>query len=96
MCEETKVFSDVRRDYFLERASRVCEGVTVEHYNRWKKWSETNHQPTHDPIKFIKDLTRLSRTEISKRIFPWHLENGKRVDDHYEKIKIKSTGESKC
>lgn len=95
MCEETRDFSEVRRDYFLEQASRVCEGVTEDHYNRWKKWAESNNHPTHDPIKFIKDLTKLSRIEISNRIFPWHWENGKRVDDHYEKIKIKLTGETK-
>lgn len=82
----------VRRDYFLERANRVCEGVTANHYERWKKWSEENNQKRLDVVKFISDLTRLSYDDVKTRLFAYHMEtkNGKkvRVDDHYEKIKI--------
>lgn len=88
MDEEIVDFSEVLRDYYLERASRVCSGVTVEHYDRWKKWSEKN-KLRMNLAKFIQDLTQLSRDEVSNRLFPWHWENGKRVDDHYEKIILK-------
>lgn len=77
------------RDYYIERASRVCSGVTVDHYERWKNWSRKNNLPM-DPIKFISDLTKLTRDEVTNRLFPWHMEikNGKkkRVDDHFDLI----------
>ncbi|MDG6135638.1 hypothetical protein NF702_00050 [Lactococcus petauri] len=82
-------FSEVLRDYYLERAGRVCSGVTVEHYERWKQFQEKNNLRT-DPVKFIRDLTKMSREEVTNRIFPWHMEtvNGKRVrvEDHFDLI----------
>lgn len=89
MDEEMASFSEVLRDYYLERASQVCSGVTVDHYERWKNWSKNNNLPM-DPIKFISDLTKLTRDEVTNRLFPWHMEviNGKkvRVDDHFDLI----------
>ncbi len=89
MDEEMVSFSEVLRDYYLERASRVCSGVTVEHYERWKQLREKNNLRT-DPVKFICDLTKLSRDEVTNRLFAWHMEikNGKkvRVNDHFELI----------
>lgn len=89
MDEEMASFSEVLRDYYLERASQVCSGVTVDHYERWKNWSKNNNLPM-DPIKFISDLTKLTRDEVTNRLFPWHMEviNGKkvRVNDHFELI----------
>ncbi|WP_416037502.1 hypothetical protein ACL43R_08350 [Lactococcus formosensis] len=89
MDEERVSFSEVLRDYYLERAGRVCSGVTVEHYERWKQFQEKNNLRT-DPVKFIRDLTKLTREEVTNRIFSWHMEtvNGKkvRVDDHFELI----------
>lgn len=77
------------RDYYLERASRVCSGVTVEHYERWRKLLKEKNLPT-DPVKFICNLTKLSREEVINRIFSWHMEtiNGKRVrvEDHFDLI----------
>lgn len=77
------------RDYYIERASRVCSGVTVEHYERWKQFQEKNNLRT-DPVKFIRDLTKLTREEVTNRIFSWHMEtvNGKRVrvEDHFDLI----------
>ncbi|MBS4460501.1 hypothetical protein [Lactococcus petauri] len=82
-------FSEVLRDYYLERAGRVCSGVTVEHYERWKQFQEKNNLRT-DPVKFIRDLTKMSREEVTNRIFSWHMEtvNGKRVrvEDHFDLI----------
>ena len=82
-------FSEVLRDYYLERAGRVCSGVTVEHYERWKQFQEKKNLRT-DPVKFIRDLTKMSREEVTNRIFPWHMEtvNGKRVrvEDHFDLI----------
>lgn len=88
MDEEVVDFSAVLRDYYLERASRVCSGVTADHYDRWKKWSEKNNLRIN-LAKFIQDLTQITRDEVSNRLFSWHWENGKRVDDHYEKIILK-------
>ncbi|MEQ7326230.1 hypothetical protein ABQD51_10485 [Lactococcus garvieae] len=82
-------FSEVLRDYYLERAGRVCSGVTVEHYERWKQFQEKNNLRTN-PVKFIRDLTKLTREEVTNRIFSWHMEtvNGKRVrvEDHFDLI----------
>lgn len=82
-------FSEVLRDYYLERAGRVCSGVTVEHYERWKQFQEKNNLRT-DPVKFIRDLTKMSSEEVTNRIFSWHMEtvNGKRVrvEDHFDLI----------
>ena len=89
MDEEMVSFSEVLRDYYLERAGRVCSGVTVEHYERWKQFQEKNNLRT-DPVKFIRDLTKMSREEVTNRIFSWHMEtvNGKRVrvEDHFDLI----------
>lgn len=89
MDEEIVNFSEVLRDYYLERASRVCSGVTVEHYERWRKLLKENNLRT-DPVKFICDLTKFSRLEVTNRLFAWHMEikNGKkvRVDDHFDLI----------
>lgn len=89
MYEEMVSFSEVLRDYYLERAGRVCSGVTVEHYERWKQFQEKNNLRT-DPVKFIRDLTKMSREEVTNRIFSWHMEtvNGKRVrvEDHFDLI----------
>lgn len=89
MDEEIINFSEVLRDYYLDRAGRVCSGVTVEHYERWKQFQEKNNLRT-DPAKFIRDLTKMSREEVTNRIFPWHMEtvNGKRVrvEDHFDLI----------
>ena len=80
---------NIIRDYYLERAGRVCTGVTIEHYERWKKLLKKNNLRM-DPVKFICDLTKLSRDEVSQRIFAWHMEtlNGKRVrvEDHFDLI----------
>ncbi|MEQ7260111.1 hypothetical protein ABQD63_10485 [Lactococcus garvieae] len=89
MDEEMVSFSEVLRDYYLERAGRVCSGVTVEHYERWKQFQEKNNLRTN-PVKFIRDLTKLTREEVTNRIFSWHMEtvNGKRVrvEDHFDLI----------
>lgn len=89
MDEEMVNFSEVLRDYYLDRAGRVCSGVTVEHYERWKQFQEKNNLRT-DPVKFIRDLTKMSREEVTNRIFSWHMEtvNGKRVrvEDHFDLI----------
>lgn len=89
MDEERVSFSEVLRAYYLERAGRVCSGVTVEHYERWKQFQEKNNLRT-DPVKFICDLTKLTREEVTNRIFSWHMEtvNGKRVrvEDHFDLI----------
>lgn len=89
MDEEVVDFSAVLRDYYLERAGRVCSGVTIEHYERWRKLLKENNLRT-DPVKFICDLTKFSRDEVTNRLFPWHMEviNGKkvRVNDHFELI----------
>lgn len=89
MDEEMVNFSEVLRDYYLDRAGRVCSGVTVEHYERWKQLRENNNLRT-DPVKFIRDLTKMSREEVTNRIFSWHMEtvNGKRVrvEDHFDLI----------
>lgn len=89
MDEEIVNFSEVLRDYYLERASRVCSGVTVEHYERWRKLLKENNLRT-DPVKFICNLTKLSRDEVTNRLFAWHMEikNGKRVrvEDHFDLI----------
>lgn len=82
-------FSEVLRDYYLDRAGRVCSGVTVEHYERWKQFQEKKNLRT-DPVKFIRDLTKMSREEVTNRIFSWNMEtvNGKRVrvEDHFDLI----------
>lgn len=78
---------DELRDYYLELASRVCDGLTPEHFDRWLKWAEEN-ELLMSPWMFISSITSLSVEEVSKRIFPWHTEPGKRVEDEYEKIKI--------
>lgn len=87
--ETVRDFSEVLRDYYLELAGRACSGVTVEHYERWKDWSKKNNSPM-DLIKFICNLTKLSRDEATNRVFAWHMEtiNGKRVrvEDHFDLI----------
>ena len=89
MDEEMVNFSEVLRDYYLDRAGRVCSGVTVEHYERWKQFQEKKNLRT-DPVKFIRDLTKMSREEVTNRIFSWNMEtvNGKRVrvEDHFDLI----------
>lgn len=89
MDEEIVDFSEVLRDYYLDRAGRVCSGVTVEHYERWRTLRKKNNLRT-EPVKFICDLTKLSRDEVTNRLFAWHIEivNGKRVrvEDHFDLI----------
>lgn len=89
MDEETKDFEEVLRDYYLERASRVCSDVTVEHYASWTAWAKKNNV-RRDPLKFVQALSKLSREEAKKRLFAYHMEtiNGKRVrvDDHFDLI----------
>ncbi|ABD63862.1 hypothetical protein [Lactococcus lactis] len=36
-----KKMDDLRK-YYLELASRVCEGITPDHYDRWLKWAKEN------------------------------------------------------
>lgn len=61
----------------------------IEHYERWRKLRKKNNLRT-EPVKFICDLTKLSRDEVTNRLFAWHMEikNGKkvRVNDHFELI----------
>ncbi|MGO2677864.1 MAG: hypothetical protein ACTH9S_10635 [Lactococcus lactis] len=78
---------DDLRKYYLELASRVCEGITPDHYDRWIKWAKENGLLI-SPWMFISSITSLSVEEVSERISPWHMEHGKRVEDEYEKIKI--------
>lgn len=78
---------DKLRAYYVELAERVCVGVTAEHYDRWHKWAIENHL-TISPGMFISSITSLSSDKVSERIFPWHIEHGKRVNDEYKKIKI--------
>ena len=33
---------DDLKAYYLELASRVCEGITPDHYDRWIKWAKEN------------------------------------------------------
>lgn len=77
------------QEVYLMLASRVCDGVTPEHYDTYRTWY---YQKKRDfaisPIRFIAALAKISIDETSKRISPWHMEHGKRVDDEYEKIKI--------
>lgn len=75
------------RKYYLELASRVCDGITPWHLDEWIKWAKANGILL-SPWLFISSKTGLSVDEVSKRISPWHMEHGKRVDDEYEKIKI--------
>lgn len=75
------------KDYYLELASRVCDGLTPDHYDRRLKWAKENGLLI-SPWMFISSITSLSVVEVSKRILPWHMEHGNRVEDEYEKIKI--------
>ena len=75
------------RKYYLELASRVCDGITPSHLDEWLKRAKAN-EILLSPWLFISSKTGLSVDEVSKRISPWHMEHGKRVDDEYEKIKI--------
>lgn len=75
------------KDYYLGLASRVCDGITPEHYDRWLKWAKENGLLI-GPWMFISSITSLSVAEVSKRISLWHMEHGKRVEEEYEKIKI--------
>ncbi|WP_288625041.1 hypothetical protein [uncultured Lactococcus sp.] len=78
---------DDLRKYYLELASRVCEGITSGHLDEWLKWANANGILL-SPWLFISSKTGLSVEEVSERISPWHTEHGKRVEDEYEKIKI--------
>lgn len=73
------------KNYYLELAGRVCTGVKPEHYNRWYKWAKEQGM-TISPWIFIASLTGLRNDKVSDHIFPWHMAQGKRVDDEYEKI----------
>lgn len=75
------------RKYYLELASRVCEGITPRHLDEWLKWAKANGILL-SPWLFISSKTGLSVEEVSERISPWHIEHGKRVNDEYKKIKI--------
>lgn len=75
------------RKYYLELASRVCDGITSEHLDEWLKWAKANGILL-SPWLFISSKTGLSVEEVSERISPWHMEHGKRVEDQYEKIII--------
>ncbi|MGY0164980.1 hypothetical protein [Lactococcus petauri] len=89
MDEEMFSFSEILRDYYLERASIVCSDVTVKHYESWTSWAKKNNVRM-DPLKFIQALSKLSREEAKERLFAYHMEtiNGKRVrvDDHFDLI----------
>ncbi|MDT2909113.1 hypothetical protein [Lactococcus lactis] len=78
---------DEIRKYYLELASRVCEGITPRHLDEWLKWAKANGILL-SPWLFISSKTGLSVEEVSERISPWHIEHGKRVNDEYKKIKI--------
>lgn len=58
--------------------------ITPDHYDRWIKWAKENGLLI-SPWMFISSITSLSVAEVSKRILPWHMEYGKRVEDEYEK-----------
>ena len=78
---------DELKDYYLELASRVCDGITPGHLDEWLKWAKENGILL-SPWVFVSSKTGLSVSEVSKRISPWHMEHEKRVEDEYKKIKI--------
>lgn len=65
---------DDLKAYYLELASRVCEGITPDHYDRWIKWAKENGLLI-SPWMFISSISSLSAAEVSKRISPWHMEH---------------------
>ena len=75
------------RKYYLELASRACDGITTGHLDEWLKWAKANGILL-SPWLFISSKTGLDVAEVSNRIFPRHMEHGKRVEEEYEKIKI--------
>ncbi|MGN8065489.1 hypothetical protein ACTCUF_02970 [Lactococcus lactis] len=72
------------RKYYLELASRVCDGLTPGHLDEWLKWAKATGILLSSWM-FISSKTGLSVAEVSNRIFPWQTEHGKRVEDEYEK-----------
>ena len=75
------------RKYYLELASRVCDGITPGHLDEWFKWAKANGILL-SPWLFISSKTGLSVAEVSERISPLKMEHGIRVEDEYEKVKI--------
>lgn len=78
---------DKLKNYYLELANRVCEGVTPDHYDKWLIWAKENSLLI-SPWMFIATITTLDTDKVSRLIFSWHMEHGKRVDDKYHKIKL--------
>nr|WP_023164640.1 hypothetical protein [Lactococcus lactis] len=74
---------DDLRKYYLELASRVCDGITPGHLDEWLKWAKANGILL-SPWLFISSKTGLSVAEVSERISPWHMEHGKRVEEEWE------------
>lgn len=87
--ENNPMANDKMRDVYLSLASRVCEGLTPSHYDKYVSWYfEKPRDFRISPIHFIMAVSGLNREKAIKRIAPWHMEHGQRVDDEYEKIKI--------
>lgn len=80
---------DELRDYYLELAFQICDGVTSEHYEKYVTWYYQKKRNFRiNPIHFISLMTKISCEEVAERLFPWHIEKGNRVEKKYEKIKI--------
>ena len=74
---------------FVDTASKVIEGVTDEHYKRYVKWYYTKKRDVaFNPWQFTAMLGHLSIEETRKRLIPWRIENGKQVEEHYNKIPV--------
>lgn len=87
--KENPMASDRMCEFYLTLASKVCEGLTPSHYDTYVSWYyEKPRDFRMSPIHFIMAISGLNREKAIKRIAPWHMENGKRIDDEYEKIKI--------